>query len=129
MVLLLFQVRQAENGSPAIPGHGRQLARCSTCQGPEWSSGTFPAFFRGYDPNSTVCGGFTSAALDTIARFPIVTLEKWQGAAVEPYTWEEDARVVAAHQIKARNPKTTVIVRHESVRIYRQQVRFARPSS
>lgn len=49
-----------------------------------------------------------------------MTLEKWQGAAIKPYTWEEDAWVVAAKQIKARNPKTAVVVWYDSVRIYQQ---------
>ena len=99
----------AENGVP-----------CATCKGPIWSWAAFPAFFHGSDPNGTAGGGFTEAALDTISQFPIVTLEKWQGAFIEPYTWEEDAWVVAAKQIKARNPNITVIVWYDSVRIYQQ---------
>ena len=86
------------------------LSPCTTCKGPQWTWSTFPAFFHGSDPNGTAGGGFTEEALDTITKFPIVTLEKWQGAAIEPYTWEEDAWVVAAKQIKARNPDITVIV-------------------
>lgn len=101
---------------PPIP----PLAPCSTCRGPRWSWDTFPAFFHGSDPNGTAGGGFTEEALDTIARFPIVTLEKWQGASVIPYTWEEDAWVVAAKQIKARSPHTSIIVWYDSVRIYQQ---------
>lgn len=35
-------------------------------------------------------------------HFPLVTLEKWQGDAVTPYMWEEDAWVVAAKQVRFR---------------------------
>ena len=54
------------------------------------------------------------------ANILVMQLEKWQGAAIKPYTWEEDAWVVAAKQIKARNPKAAVIVWLDSVRIYQQ---------
>ena len=50
------------------------------------------------------------AALGTIARFPLITLEKWQGMDLTPYTWQEDAWVTAARQIKQRNPAATVLV-------------------
>jgi hypothetical protein len=73
-------------------------ARCTSCKGPVWSWDTFPAFFHGSDPNGTAGGGFTAAALATITRFPMVTLEKWQGASIEPYTWEEDAWVAGRNR-------------------------------
>eukprot|EP00937_MAST-01D_sp_MAST-1D-sp2_P000218 g218.t1 len=90
---------------------------CRTCRGPVWSWDTFPAFFHGSD-TSGPGGGFTDEALDTIARFPMATLEKWQGSAVTPFLYEEQAWVVAARQIKARSPNTTVIVWLDSFRIY-----------
>ena len=100
------------------------LSPCTTCRGPQWTWDEFPAFFHGSDPNGTAGGGFTQAALATIARFPIVTLEKWQGASITPYTWEEDAFVVAARQIKALSPHTAVVVWLDSVRVYEQDKRL-----
>lgn len=102
--------------APAAASSPSSLSPCTTCKGPQWTWSTFPAFFHGSDPNGTAGGGFTDEALATITRFPIVTLEKWQGAAIEPYTWEEDAWVVAAKQIKARNPDITVIVWYVAIR-------------
>ena len=48
----------------------------------------------------------------------MVTIEKWQGADVRPYLWEEDAWLVAAAQVKRRSPNTTVVVWFDSLRIY-----------
>ena len=96
------------------------LRPCRECRGPEWSWDVFPAFFHGSDPNGTAGGGFTEAALATITRFPIVTLEKWQGMDLTPYTWQEDAWVTAARQIKQRNPAATVLVWFDTVHIYEQ---------
>ena len=56
--------------------------------------------------------------LRQIKHFKLVTLEKWQGSAVTPYMWEEDAWVVAAKQIKAVNPDVSVVVWLDSFRIY-----------
>lgn len=47
-----------------------------------------------------------------------VDLVRWQGAGVKPYIYEEDAWVVAATQIKKRNPNITVVVWLDSFRIY-----------
>jgi len=93
---------------------------CRTCKGPIWSWDTFPAFFHSSDTGSASNnkGGFTNAALATITRYPMVTLEKWQGSAAEPYLYEEDAWVVAAKQIKTINPDITVVVWLDSMRIY-----------
>ena len=37
-----------------------------------------------------------------------MTLEKWQGSSVVPYTWQEDAWVESARQIKAIDPTAKV---------------------
>ena len=58
------------------------LSTCRTCKGPVWSWDTVPVFFHSSD-TAGPGGGFTSAALDTISRFPMVTIEKWQGQGVE----------------------------------------------
>ena len=95
-------------------------APCTTCRQPAHDWTKVPIFFHGSDPNGTAGGGFTDVALATISRFPIVTLEKWQGSSLVPYTWQEDAWVVAARQIKARNPAITVLVWFDTVHIYEQ---------
>lgn len=48
----------------------------------------------------------------------MATLEKWQGEDVQPQMFEEEAWVVAAKQIKQRNPAITVVVWYDSMRIY-----------
>ena len=101
----------------AAPAHAAPPSRCPTCRGPVWSWSTVPIFFHSSEPGGPR-GGFTDLELDTIARFPMVTIEKWQGADVRPYLWEEDAWVVAAAQVKRRSPNTTVVVWFDSLRIY-----------
>ena len=92
---------------------------CATCKGPVWSWDTPPVFFHGSDTaGGEGDGGFTSAQLDVISRFPMATMEKWQGSDVTPTIFEEDAWVVGARQIKARRPDTTVVVWLDSFRIY-----------
>ena len=56
--------------------------------------------------------------LSVIAKFPMVTIEKWQGDDVVPALFEEQAWVVAAAQVKKLNPKATVVVWLDSFRIY-----------
>ena len=48
----------------------------------------------------------------------MATMEKWQGDKVVPQIFEEEAWVVGAKQIKAKNPKIAVIVWYDSFRIY-----------
>jgi hypothetical protein len=96
---------------------------CTTCRAPIWSWDEFPAFFHGCDPDGAAArGGFTPEALATLARFRLVTIEKWQGGGVVPSMWEEEAFVVAARQIKAANPNITVIAWLDSVRVYQQNL-------
>jgi hypothetical protein len=91
---------------------------CPTCTWPTWSWETLPAFFHGAEHNGTDRGGFSAEALKTILKFPMVTIEKWQGDLVEPKIFEEDAWQVSAAQIKAQRPNTTVVVWMDSYRIY-----------
>jgi len=92
-------------------------ASCPTCTSPTWSWDTLPAFFHSSEHNGPK-GGFSSIAMKTISKFPMVTIEKWQGDRVEPSIFEEQAWLVAARQIKQSSPKTTVIVWLDSLRIY-----------
>ena len=75
---------------------------CTTCRGPQWMWDEFPAFFHGSDPNETAGGGFAQAALATIARFPIVTLEKFNGKA-QASRHDQDA-ITRADQQDDLNP-------------------------
>lgn len=90
---------------------------CSTCVGPTWSWATLPAFFHSSE-HAGPDGGFSPEALETITKFPIVTIEKWQGDKIEPPIFEEQAWAVAAKLIKAINPKISVVVWLDSFRIY-----------
>ncbi len=119
---------------PPVPAPTPPPNPCTTCKGPVWSWDTFPVFFHSSDlggGTGAPKGGFTKAALQTITRFPMVTIEKWQGSAVEPYMYEEDAWLVAARQIKSINPNITVVVWFDSFRIYTDDRRlnpdFAQP--
>ena len=89
---------------------------CTTCKGPVWSWDVFPAFLHGASQRGPG-GGFDPEDLALIAKFPLVTMEKWQGAGVNPPIFEEQAWVTAATQIKKANPATTVIVWLDSFRI------------
>ena len=102
--------QQAAEQQPSSCDPAELPPPCTTCRRPTWNWDVFPKFFHGSDPNGTAGGGFTPAALGTIARFPLITLEKWQGMDLTPYTWQEDAWVTAARQIKQRNPAATVLV-------------------
>jgi hypothetical protein len=92
---------------------------CKTCQSPKFSWRTLPAFFHGCEVNGTSEGGLSQAALSLVTKFPLVTLEKWQGSGTSNTAiWEEDAWVTAAKQIKAVNPDIAVVVWFDSFRIY-----------
>ena len=103
---------------PPLPPPRKPPRRvCKTCKKPVWSWDRLPAFFHSCDSDGPN-GGLSNATLDIVKHFALVTLEKWQGSKVTPYTWEEDAWVVAAKQIKAINPGIAVVVWYDSFRIY-----------
>lgn len=77
-----------------------------------------PAFFHGSEHDGTPQGGFSEEAMSVITKFPMVTIEKWQGNGVTPPIFEEQAWVTAATQVKKASPKTTVVVWLDSFRIY-----------
>ena len=93
----------------------QQASGCPTCKWPKFSWDTLPVFF-----HSSYTGelGFPEQAMKTIAKFPIVTIEKWQGCHASGYTTEEEAMVEAAKQVKAANPNISVVVWFDSFRIY-----------
>eukprot|EP00040_Diaphanoeca_grandis_P032714 m.198979 g.198979 ORF g.198979 m.198979 type:complete len:408 (+) comp32715_c0_seq5:211-1434(+) len=70
-----------------------------------------------------ITGPYSDAAVDTIAKFPLVTIEKWHGACggstnqdcpakkIETYPCCEEDRIVDDLQrIKLKNPNTTTII-------------------
>jgi len=91
---------------------------CETCRGPIHSWQTLPVSFHSSERISESDGGFSSEEVDSIARYPLVTIEKWQGDTASDFVWEEDAMVASARQIKAVSPNTTVIAWLDSSRVY-----------
>ena len=100
-VLILAALTSAENAltydQDVLEQH-QQTTGCPTCKWPKFSWDTLPVFL-----HSSYTGvlGFPEQAMKTIAKFPIVTIEKWQGCHASGYTTEEDAMVEAAKQMKA----------------------------
>ena len=55
--------------------------------------------------SSNQSGDFSYDALKTIARFSMITIEKWQAYDVKKVD-DEDAMVIAMRQVKEINPNT-----------------------
>lgn len=97
---------------------------CPTCIMPTHSWDTLPVSFHSSEFVTNTKGEFTTDEMGTISRFPLVTIEKWQGvnavsATGDPvFLWEEDAMVAAARQIKAARPGVSVVVWLDSTNIY-----------
>jgi len=83
-----------------------------------------PVAFHSASSTTGPSGGFTDAEIETIAKFPLATIEKWQGStAVDTkgnpvFVWEEDAMIAGARQIKEKSPSTSIVVWFDSMRIY-----------
>eukprot|EP01051_Picozoa_sp_SAG22_P002118 SAG22_NODE_92_length_20892_cov_11.188429_10_plen_507_part_00 len=56
-------------------------SRCSTCRGPVHSWATLPVSFHSSHSHTGPTGAFSELDIETIRKFPLVTIEKWQGAA------------------------------------------------
>ena len=99
-------------------------AACPHCAGPVHSWDSLPVSFHSSALATNARGEFSKAELALIARFPLVTIEKWQGVAATDeggspvFLWEETAMVNAAKQVKANRPNTSVIVWLDSSNIY-----------
>lgn len=91
---------------------------CPSCKLPIFSWDHLPVFFHSSQHKTNADGSFTEDALNIITKFPIVTIEKWQGDQAPTFTWEFDAMVASATKIKQINPNISVIVWFDSVRIY-----------
>ena len=97
---------------------------CKTCRRPTFSWHTLPVFLH---VSAEDVLRFDARALSTITKFPIVTIEKWQGCKSPDYTTEEAAMLAAAQSIKsaaaAAGKNVSVIVWFDSFRIYPTNVR------
>lgn len=110
--------------------------QCQSCRGPVHSWDTFPVSFHSSRPNTHGPTGLELSAADltALAKYPLVTLEKWQGdhafstnvcnetgncnSTTNVFYWEEDAWIAAAKQIKAVSPNTSIAVWMDTVLVY-----------
>ena len=68
---------------------GQREQRCTTCRGPVHSWATLPVSFHSSHTHTGPTGAFSALDIETIRKFPLVTIEKWQGAAArEPAVME-----------------------------------------
>ena len=83
---------------------------------------TLPVFVHVSIENSLA---FDAAELEVLTKFPIVTIEKWQGCASPDYTYEETAMLAAAKSVKdaarAHGKHVSVVVWFDSYRVYSNQ--------
>jgi hypothetical protein len=91
---------------------------------PVHSWATLPVFVHTSVMNAST---FSAADLKVLARFPAVTIEKWQGCAAPgcpyaggagPCQTQEEATLVAAAALRAINPDVAVFAWYDSLRIY-----------
>ena len=98
--------------------------QCKTCIHPRHSWDTIPVSFHSARDKSNDLGEFTQADMEIITKFPLVTIEKWQGWLAEDsanrsvFLWEQEAMVNAARQIKKASPQTSVIVWFDTMLVY-----------
>ena len=69
---------------------------------PQFSWDTLPVFFH----SSNTSGPYSADAIRVIAKYSMVTIEKWQGLYVQNVD-DEDEMVLAMKAIKQANPKVT----------------------
>ena len=91
---------------------------CTTCRGPVHSWDHIPLSFHWSSAQTDSTGEFSAEDLETIVKFPLVTIEKWQGSAAPEFLWEETAWAAAAKQIKLASPNTSVAVWMDTMLIY-----------
>ena len=104
--------------------HAGALGSCPHCVAPVHSWDTLPVSFHASEIQTNENGEFTDAELATIARFPLTTIEKWQGSGATDrdgrpvFLWEETAMLNAAKQVKAIRPNASVIAWLDSTNVY-----------
>lgn len=91
---------------------------------PQSSWETLPVSFHSSALVTNARGEFSTAELETISRFRLVTIEKWQGSEARDalgrpvFVWEETAMLNAAAQVKKRSPNASVVVWLDSSNVY-----------
>ena len=88
---------------------------------PKFSWDTVPVFFH----SSNQTGDYTSDALNVIAKYQMVTVEKWQGYDVNT-TDDEDAMVKFMIQVKKVNPEAATYFYMNSFKDRPEMTRMAR---
>ena len=97
---------------------------CTTCRWPVHSWATVPASVHTSRQSGTADGTFTDADVAVLSRYPLITMEKWQGqdsataAGVRNFLWEEDAWIASAKQIKAVAPTASIVPWMDTMLVY-----------
>lgn len=118
LALLVFATRA--RGSASVP----PAAACTSCRAPVHSWDTVPVSFHSSSKATGPAGVFSAEDLAVIARFPLVTVEKWQGSQARRqdgtpvFLWEEDAWVATARAIKQINRNISVIAWMDTLLVY-----------
>ena len=94
------------------------------CERPQFSWDTLPVFFH----SSNASGLYNENSLKTIAKYSMVTIEKWQSFDVNT-TDDEDAMVAVMKAVKSINPKTATYFYMNSFKDRPEMTRMARQLS
>ena len=97
------------------------LVSSSTAILPQFSWDTLPVFFH----SSNSSGPYSDEAIRVIAKYQMVTIEKWQGFDVKG-TDDEDEMVLAMKAIKKANPKVATYFYMNSFKDRPEMTRMAR---
>jgi hypothetical protein len=106
-------------GPPPAPS-----PNCTTCKWPKHSWDTIPASVHTSRSDTGPDGAFTDADMENLVKFPLITIEKWQGtdatdsSGKRVFLWEEDAWVNSAKKLKAKNPDVSVVPWMDTTLIY-----------
>ena len=104
---------RSERGGGALPVSVTTTAPAPHM--PVFSWATVPVFLHTSSASEAV---FNAADLAIAARFPAVTIEKWQGCAIPDGPTQEEATLATAAAIKALAPQTAVFIWYDSLRVY-----------
>lgn len=108
----------------ALLAHSALGRICSTCIAPKHSWKTIPVSFHSSSVTTGPTGAFSDEDVEIIKRFPLVTIEKWQGSqAIDSsgqflFLWEEDAMIASARKLKAANSNISIVVWFDTLLVY-----------